>query len=424
MRFDELGLKPDILKSLSDLGWTDLTPIQEQTFKLVMSQRDMIATAETGSGKTAACAIPLIQRVDPNKKAVQALILVPTRELALQYVAEIAAIAKHTQVAPFAVYGGFSMETQTSKLTHGVQILVATPGRLIDLLYNTPLRLSDVETFVLDEADEMLKLGFLADVEFVFSCLVQEHQTMLFSATMPKEIKALAQRYLKDPAVVELNLDQVAPDTLEHYFSLVKPGHRLDSLLQYLEQEEPKQAILFCNSRNSADKLYDRLRSKTDSVEIIHGGLEQSRRTSLFRRFRQMQIRYMVATDIAGRGLDFSHVTHVINYDFPRQLEAYTHRTGRTARMGREGKALTFIVQSELGKLKLLFRKNKIEPRWIGQEPQMQHGGRQPQHGGREGAKPSQRQGGRRPGRFRKRSKGGNRGPQDNAQAPKNTDTQ
>jgi len=424
MRFDELGLKPDILKSLSDLGWTDLTPIQEQTFKLVMSHRDMIATAETGSGKTAACAIPLIQRVDPNKKAVQALILVPTRELALQYVAEIAAIAKYTQVAPFAVYGGFSMETQTSKLTHGVQILVATPGRLIDLLYNTPLRLSEVETFVLDEADEMLKLGFLADVEFVFSCLVHEHQTMLFSATMPKEIKALAQRYLKDPAVVELNLDQVAPDTLEHYFMLVKPGHRLELLIQYLEQEDPKQAILFCNSRNSADKLYDRLRSKTDSVEIIHGGLEQSRRTSLFRRFRQMQIRYMVATDIAGRGLDFSHVTHVINYDFPRQLEAYTHRTGRTARMGREGKALTFIVQSELGKLKLLFRKNKIEPRWIGQEPQMQHGGRQQHHSGREGGKSSSRQGGRRPGRFRKRSKGGNRGPQANAQAPGNTNTQ
>lgn len=403
MRFDELGLKPDILKSLSEMGWTDMTPIQEQTFKLVMSQRDMIATAETGSGKTAACAIPLIQRVDPNKKEVQALILVPTRELALQYVAEIAAIAKHTHVAPFAVYGGFSMETQTSKLTHGVQILVATPGRLIDLLYNTPLRLSEVETVVLDEADEMLKLGFLADVEFVFSCLVHEHQTLLFSATMPKEIKALAQRYLKDPAVVELNLDQVAPDTLEHYFMVVKPGHRLDALLQYLEQEAPKQAILFCNSRNSADKLYDRLRSKMESVEIIHGGLEQSRRTSLFRRFRQMQIRFMVATDIAGRGLDFSHVTHVINYDFPRQLEAYTHRTGRTARMGREGKALTFIVQSELGKLKLLFRKNKIEPRWIGQEPQLQHGGRQPQHGRREGGKSAQQHGGK--GRFRRRPK-------------------
>lgn len=403
MRFDELGLKPDILKSLSEMGWTDMTPIQEQTFKLVMSQRDMIATAETGSGKTAACAIPLIQRVDPNKKEVQALILVPTRELALQYVAEIAAIAKHTQVAPFAVYGGFSMETQTSKLTHGVQILVATPGRLIDLLYNTPLRLSEVETVVLDEADEMLKLGFLADVEFVFSCLVHEHQTLLFSATMPKEIKALAQRYLKDPAVVELNLDQVAPDTLEHYFMVVKPGHRLDALLQYLDQEAPKQAILFCNSRNSADKLYDRLRSKMESVEIIHGGLEQSRRTSLFRRFRQMQIRFMVATDIAGRGLDFSHVTHVINYDFPRQLEAYTHRTGRTARMGREGKALTFIVQSELGKLKLLFRKNKIEPRWIGQEPQLQHGGRQPQHGRREGGKSAQQHGGK--GRFRRRPK-------------------
>jgi ATP-dependent RNA helicase DeaD len=372
MRFEEIHLKPEIQKSLAEMGFTDLTPVQEQTFPYVLAGRDLIAMAQTGSGKTAACAIPLIQRVDPANPAVQALIIVPTRELALQYVAEIAAIAKYTNVRPFAVYGGFSMDIQTSKLTDGVQILVATPGRLIDLLYNTPLRLSEVVTFVLDEADEMLKLGFLTDVEFVFSCLVHEHQTMLFGATIPREIKHLAKAYLKNPVTVELNVEQIAPESLEHYFMQVRPANRLEKLLEYINAESPAQAILFCNSRTGAEKLYHKLKEKIDSVEIIHGGLEQSRRTSLFRRFRDLKIRYMVATDVAGRGLDFSHATHVINYDFPKELDAYTHRTGRTARMGRKGKALTFIGPSELGKLRLLIYKKHFEPRWLGQAPDLQ----------------------------------------------------
>ncbi|MBM4103893.1 MAG: DEAD/DEAH box helicase [Planctomycetes bacterium] len=372
MRFDEIHLKPEIQKALAEMGFTELTPVQEQTLPFIMEERDLIALAQTGSGKTAACAIPLIQRVDSANPAVQALIIVPTRELALQYVAEIAAIAKYTNVRPFAVYGGFSMDIQTSKLTDGVQILVATPGRLIDLLYNTPLRLSEVVTFVLDEADEMLNLGFLADVEFIFSCLIHQHQTMLFSATIPKEIKNLAKSYLKDPITVELNIEQVAPESLEHYFMQIKPVHRFEKLMDYLNIESPEQAILFCNSRTGAEKLYHKLKEKIDSVEIIHGGLEQSRRTSLFRRFRDMKIRYMVATDIAGRGLDFSHVTHVINYDFPRELDAYTHRTGRTARMGRRGKALTLIAPSELGKLRLLIHKKHIEPQWLGPAPDLQ----------------------------------------------------
>jgi len=372
MQFDEIQLKQEIQKALAEMGFTDLTPVQEQTFPYVLEGRDLIAMAQTGSGKTAACAIPLIQRVDPANKAVQALILVPTRELALQYVAEIAAIAKYTNVRPFAVYGGFPMDIQTSKLADGVQILVATPGRLIDLLYNTPLRLSEVATFVLDEADEMLKLGFLTDVEFVFSCLVHEHQTMLFGATIPREIKHLAKAYLKNPVTIELNVEQIAPESLEHYFMQVRPGHRLEKLLEYIEAESPGQAILFCNSRSGAEKLYQKLRNKLDSVEIIHGGLEQSRRTSLFRRFRDLKIRYMVATDVAGRGLDFSHATHVINYDFPKGFDAYTHRTGRTARMGRLGKAMTLIMPSELNKLRHLLRKKRIEPRWVGQQPDLQ----------------------------------------------------
>jgi ATP-dependent RNA helicase DeaD len=372
MRFDEIHLKPEIQKALAEMGFTELTPVQEQTFTYIMEERDLIAMAQTGSGKTAACAIPLVQRVDPNNKAVQALILVPTRELALQYVAEIAAIAKYTNVRPFAVYGGFSMDIQTGKLADGVQILVATPGRLIDLLYNTPLRLSDVKTFVLDEADRMLDMGFLTDVELILSCMIHEHRTLLFSATMPKEIKHLAKSYLKDAVTIELNLEQVAPESLEHYFVQTKPAGRLQQLLDYIKAESPAQAILFCNSRITADKLYEKLRKELDSVEIIHGGLEQSRRTSLFRRFRELKIRYMVATDIAGRGLDFSHVTHVINFDFPKELDAYTHRTGRTARMGRKGKAMTFIMPSELNKLRHLLLKKNIEPQWHGQAPDLQ----------------------------------------------------
>ena len=210
MKFSELDLKPDVLRALKEMGYETLTPVQEQTLPYILAQRDIIAMAETGSGKTAACAVPLVQAVDPALRSVQALILVPTRELALQYVTEISQIAKHTGVEAFAIYGGFSMAIQMGKLEHGVHILVATPGRLIDMLYNTSLRLSDVRTFVLDEADEMLNQGFEQDVEFVFSCLVHEHQTLLFSATMPTAIKHLTKKYLKDPALVELNKEQAA----------------------------------------------------------------------------------------------------------------------------------------------------------------------------------------------------------------------
>ncbi|MHC5158285.1 MAG: DEAD/DEAH box helicase [Planctomycetota bacterium] len=253
MKFTDLDLKPGIMKALKKKGYEDLTPIQEQTFPHVLAGRDLIALAETGSGKTAACAIPVVQSVDPALKEVQALIIVPTRELALQYVDEIAWIAKETHVEAFAVYGGFSMEIQKGKLAHGVQALVATPGRLIDLLYNSPLRLAEVRYFVLDEADEMLNQGFLPDIEFVFSCMVHEHHTMLFSATMPNEIKQLSKKYLQDPVLIELIGDKKAPDSLSHYFYHVKPHDRLDKLRELIDSEKPDQAILFCSSRNSCE---------------------------------------------------------------------------------------------------------------------------------------------------------------------------
>jgi len=371
MKCSELNLQPAIIKGLQKVGYEELTPIQQQTLEPILAGRDLIAKAETGSGKTAACAIPILEKIDPHLKEVQALILVPTRGLALQYVEEISKIAQFTTIQAFAVYGGFSMDIQKGKLAHGVHVLVATPGRLIDLLYNSPLTLSHVRTLVLDEADEMLDMGFLPDVEFVFSCLVHEHQTLLFSATMPPEIKTLAQRYLKNPVIIELNVEKVAPESLTHTFYQVRPHHRLQALLDYLKTENPRQAILFCNSRRSSEQLYNHLKKELDSVEIIHGGLEQARRTSLFRRFKRLDIRYMIATDIASRGLDFSHTTHVINYDFPTHPESYTHRTGRTARMGRQGVALTFYTPQDLRKLRTLIRVNRIQPVWLGPEPDL-----------------------------------------------------
>ena len=359
------------MKGLKELGYETLTPIQESTFKHIQDGKDMVAVAETGSGKTSACAIPMVMNADPKVNEIQSLILVPTRELALQYVSEISAIAKHTDVAPFAVYGGFSMQIQLGKLAHGVQILVATPGRLIDMLYNTPLKLSSVKIFVLDEADEMLNMGFITDVEFILSCMIHKHQTLLFSATMPQAIQKLTAKYLDNPETIKLNVDQIAPKTLEHHFQQVNRGNHLESLVKYINEEEPSQAILFCNSRRNCETLKISLKGKLPSVDVIHGGMDQSRRTSLFNKFKRKEIKFMVATDIASRGLDFSHTSHVMNYDFPMSLEAYTHRTGRTARMGRKGFAMTFYNKGELRELKRLLTVNQIDPIWKGPKPDL-----------------------------------------------------
>jgi ATP-dependent RNA helicase DeaD len=373
MKFSELGLKPEILKALTTMGYQDLTPIQEETFSPILEGRDLLARAETGSGKTAACGIPLVQMIDPSLNAIQALIVVPTRELALQYVEEIDRISKSTGVVPFAIFGGFSMEIQKAKLDDRVHILVATPGRLIDFLYNTSsIDLSRVRTLVLDEADEMLKMGFIEDVEFIMSCLIHEHQTLFFAATMPEKIDRLVRTYLKEPVRVELNKKQVAPESLAHHFQYTRRGDRLNALIEYLNREEISQAIVFCNSRHHGEKLTRALQGKFKSIEYIHGGLEQSKRTSIVKRFRQNEIALLVATDVAGRGLDFSHVSHVINFDYPSGLETYTHRTGRTGRMGRSGIAMTFVTAQELNVLKSLFRRNRIDPVWHGHIPNLQ----------------------------------------------------
>ena len=370
MLFSELDLPAPVLKALDEMGYQETTPIQEKTLPHILSGKDVLGLAETGSGKTSACAIPLVSMIDVEQRSIQVLILVPTRELALQYVQEVDEVSKHSDVVPFAVFGGFDMDIQKAKLKHGVHILVATPGRLIDLIWNHRLDLAQVKSVVLDEADEMLKMGFIEDVDFIMSCMMQEHQTLLFSATMPKEVERLTQQYLNEPERVELNRDQRAPQSLKHYFQHVG-RQRIDALVEYIEANDVKQGIIFCNSRDKASELLNSLQKRVRSLEIIHGGLDQDRRTSIFRRFRQKKVRFMIATDVAGRGLDFSHVTHVINYDFPFNPEIYTHRTGRAGRMGREGAAITFVSDRDLADLKRLFNSHAIEAHWIGETPDL-----------------------------------------------------
>ena len=379
MQFTELDLAPHILRALDEMGYEDMTPIQEQTIPHIIAGKDVMGLAETGSGKTGACAIPLIQATDDSLNAIQSLILVPTRELALQYVQEVDEIAKHSGVVPFAIYGGFDMDIQKAKINHGVHVLVATPGRLIDFIWNHSLDLTHVKTVVLDEADEMLKMGFIEDVDFILSCIMQEHQTLLFSATMPPEIERLTQQYLKSPERIHLNRDQRAPQSLAHHFLHVS-RRRSDALVDYIEDQEIQQGIIFCNSRDKASDLFRALQRRVRSVDIIHGGLDQERRTSIFRRFRQPEeFALWSPRTWPGAAWIFRTSPHVINYDFPFNAEIYTHRTGRAGRMGRAGMALTLVGDRDLRDLKRLLNNNRIHAHWEGTAPDLDDNPRQTQ---------------------------------------------
>jgi len=369
MKFTELKLPSNILESLEKMGFDEMTPIQEATYPVIFAGRDLCALAETGSGKTAACAIPLIHKVDQEHNSIQGLVIVPTRELCIQYVEEIETIAAKTAVVPFAVYGGFSKSIQMAKLRHGVHILVATPGRLIDLLYDGVIELQHVKCAILDEADELLKVGFLEDIEFIISCIRCEHQTLLFAATMADDIKKLAHDCLRDPEHISLIQKRPTPKSIEHCFAYVHSREKQENLIGYLEKEDVDQAIIFCNARHLVDKLFKSLCKHFKGIEYIHAGLGQDKRSSIFRQFKGKKIRYLIATDVAGRGLDFSKVSHVINWDFPGGTEQYTHRTGRTGRMGRKGKAFTFVTKRDLPNFSAVVGKKQILPHWIGRDP-------------------------------------------------------
>ncbi len=373
MIFETFDLDPSILEAIQVLGYEKATPVQEKAIPLVIAGNDLIALAETGSGKTAACAIPICHKVDIAQKHIQALIVVPTRELALQYATETQKIGKFKKVKAFALFGGEDMDLQRAKLKEGVQVLIATPGRLIDFVYSRAIDLSYVETLVLDEADQMLGMGFYEDLEFIINCLIHKHQTLLFSATMPKQIKAIAKDHMVSPVEVTLIGETPTPTNLQHQLLFCpNPRQKRDDLVELLKKLDPKQCLIFANSRREVEELNRMLKGKLSSVDFLHGGLDQSVRTIITNKFQRGKIRYLVATDIAARGLDFSNVTHVVNFHYPLDNETYMHRAGRTGRSGREGVCVTLVTRRDLSKVKHLEKMIKKKPEWLGKPPSTQ----------------------------------------------------
>ncbi len=368
--FESLNLDPLVLDAIREMGYLTPTPIQQNTIPLIIEGKDLIALAETGSGKTAACCIPICHKVDPKNIHVQALIVVPTRELALQYATEAQKIGRVKQVKAFALFGGEDMQMQRAKLKDGVQVLIATPGRLIDFIYARAINLTQVETLVLDEADQMLGMGFYEDLEFIIQCLNHAHQTLLFSATMPKQIRSIAKNHMQQPLEISLISEQSTPDSLTHQFLFCpQPKQRREELLTLLQETDPKQCLVFVNSRREVEELYYAFKSKLSGVDYLHGGLEQNIRTIVTNKFMKGKIRYLIATDIAARGLDFSNVSHVFNYHFPFDNETYLHRAGRTGRSGRIGTCVTLVTSRDLSQASQLFKMLHKEPDWLRKPP-------------------------------------------------------
>lgn len=370
MTFESFGIDALVLDALRELGYEKPTPVQEKAIPIILEGKDLIALAETGSGKTAACAIPVSHKVDPTLPHIQGLILVPARELALQYATETQKIGRFKGVKSFALFGGEDMDMQRSKLKAGVHILIATPGRLIDFVFSRSIDLSHVTTLILDEADQMLGMGFYEDLEFIIQCLVQSHQTLLFSATMPKEIREIARRHMKDPVELSLISKDLSPPKLEHFFSFCpSAAKKPEELIALLEKLDPKQCLIFGNSRKEVEDLFWALKRKISSIDWLHGGLEQNLRTTITGKFQRGKTRFLIATDVASRGMDFSNVTHVINYHMPRDNETYLHRAGRTARSGREGACITLVSQRDLSRVPPLLKAIRKEAHWIKPPP-------------------------------------------------------
>lgn len=367
--FALFNLDEAILKALDKMNFKEPSAIQAQAIPLIQQKIDLIALAQTGSGKTATCAIPVCNRVDTSRTDVQALIIVPTRELALQYATEAQKIGVYKGVKAFAICGGEDASLQQSKLKNGVQVLVATPGRLIDFIYSRQIDLSHVETLILDEADEMLSMGFYEDLEFIIHCLVHKHQTLLFSATMPPKIRQLAKLHMQNPQEVNLILHNASPALIEHLFAYAPSHHKDQELVNLIEQMNPVQALIFCHSRHQVEKVCQALKRKLSHVDFLHAGLTQDIRSIVTSKFRSGKVRFLVATDVVARGLDFSNVTHVFIYQLPSDPDIYVHRSGRTGRYDKAGKVISLVTQRELPLLRSVLHQIKQEAHWVGAPP-------------------------------------------------------
>ena len=348
-KFIELGISPEINTILKQNGITTPTPIQEKSIPDIMGGRDVIAKAQTGTGKTLAFLLPILEKVDPKASHVQSLIVTPTRELALQITAELKKFANEIEeLQVLAVYGGQDVEQQMKKLTRNISVVVATPGRLLDHLRRGTIDLSQTETLVLDEADQMLHIGFLPEVEEIMGQLPENRQTLLFSATMPEQVHQLAKRYMNKPLTAAVKAEQVTVEQIRQLVIETTDRAKQSSLISIIKEEQPYLAIVFCRTKRRVSVLNDALKAAGFNSDELHGDLSQAKRERVMKNFRDAKLQYLVATDVAARGLDVEGVTHVFNYDVPEDAESYIHRIGRTGRAGEHGLAVTFIATKDL----------------------------------------------------------------------------
>jgi ATP-dependent RNA helicase DeaD len=352
--FAELGLSENILAALREVGYESPSPIQEQAIPSLLEGRDVIGQAQTGTGKTAAFGLPILEYVDVSERDVQALVLTPTRELCIQVTQALRAYGAHKGIDVVAVFGGAPIRTQQAQLRAGGHVVVGTVGRVLDLLSRHSLVLHDCRFVVLDEADEMLDLGFLEDVEKILSLTPSGRQTALFSATMPLPIRKLADRYLYDPVTVKVQAATLTIDTVAQFQLPVETKGKPDKLVEVLRAESPEQAIVFVRTKIRCDQLFRTLRDRGMNVRALHGDMSQGSRDGVMLAFKGGRVPILVATDVAARGLDISTVTHVINYDVPTSPDTYVHRIGRTGRVGRSGRAITFVEDRQKRELQAI----------------------------------------------------------------------
>src|SRR6201985_415468 len=352
--FADLRLDPVILEAVRDVGYEAPSPIQEEAIPPLLEGRDVIGQAQTGSGKTAAFGLPLLQYVDPSDQEVQALVLTPTRELCIQVTQALRAYGRRKGVDVVAVFGGAPIRSQTAQLRAGGHVVVGTVGRVKDLISRHALMLHSCRFVVLDEADEMLDLGFLEDVERILSLTPSSRQTALFSATMPPAIRRLAERYLFDPVTVKVATKTLTVDTVEQFALEVKPREKTDHLVEVIEAERPEQALVFCRTKIRCEQLFRTLRDRGMNVKALHGDMTQGARDGVMISFKDGRLPLLIATDVAARGLDISGISHVVNYDVPTSPDAYVHRIGRTGRVGRSGRAITFIEPTQRRELRAI----------------------------------------------------------------------
>ena len=359
--FAELGLSKPTLEALSHLGYERPTPIQEQAIPALLEGRDVIGQAQTGTGKTAAFGLPMVEYVDPDDEDVQALVLTPTRELCIQVTQALRAYGEGRGIDVVAVFGGAPIRDQAARLGRGGQVVVATVGRALDMIERHHLFLDGARYVVLDEADEMLDLGFLEDVETILSRCPSGRQTALFSATVPPEIRALAEKFMWDPVEIRVRAATLTIDTVDQFYVEVPDGEKPDALARVLKSERPEQAIVFVRTKIGVDRLARRLNDKGVRVKALHGDMSQGSRDGVMIAFKSGRERLLVATDVAARGLDITGVSHVVNYDMPNSPDLYVHRIGRTGRAERSGRAITLVTPRQHRELQAIERHAKTE---------------------------------------------------------------